>query len=55
MPDRDAIVNGDFAGLVAGNAGGQEPVGEEFAVGIDAGLPVAGAGEAAMAVDVAER
>jgi hypothetical protein len=55
VPDRDAIVNGDFAGAVAGNAGDQEPDVEELAVGIDAELPVAGAGEAGMAVDAAER
>jgi hypothetical protein len=47
-------VNGDFAGAVAGNAGDQEPDVEEFAVGIDAELPVAGAGEAGMPVDAAE-
>jgi hypothetical protein len=51
----DAIVNGDFAGSVAGNAGDQEPDVEELAVGTDAELPVAGAGEAGMAVDAAER
>ncbi|WP_346540173.1 hypothetical protein [Micromonospora sp. DPT] len=55
VPDRDAIVNGDFAGAVAGNAGDQEPDVGEFAVGIDAELPVAGAGEAVLAVDAAER
>jgi hypothetical protein len=47
-------VNGDFAGAVAGNAGDQEPDVEEFAVGIDTELPVAGAGEAGMPVDAAE-
>jgi hypothetical protein len=52
---RDTIVNGGFAGVVAGNAGDQEPDVEEFAVGIDVELPVAGAGEAGMAVDAAER
>jgi hypothetical protein len=44
-------VNGDFADVVAGD---QDPDVEEFAVGIDAELPVAGAGEAGMAVDAAE-
>ncbi|WP_242624573.1 hypothetical protein [Micromonospora kangleipakensis] len=48
-------MNGDLAGSVAGNAGDEEPDVEEFAVGIDAELPVAGAGEAGMAVDAAER
>ncbi|GAA4579982.1 hypothetical protein GCM10023176_58770 [Micromonospora coerulea] len=48
-------MNGDFAGGVAGNAGDQEPDVEEFAVGTDAELPVAGADEAGMAVDAAER
>jgi hypothetical protein len=48
-------VNGDFAAAVAGNAGDQEPAVEELAVGIDAELPVAGAGEAGMTVDAAER
>ncbi|MFI7648809.1 hypothetical protein ACIBTZ_22405 [Micromonospora sp. NPDC049460] len=54
-PDRDAIMNGDCAGAVAGNADDQEPDVEEFAVGIDAELPVAGAGEAGRAVDATER
>lgn len=44
VPDRDAIVNRDFAGAVAGNAGDQEQDVKEFA----------GAGEAGMAVDAAE-
>ncbi|MFE9657843.1 hypothetical protein [Micromonospora sp. NPDC006431] len=47
-------MNGDLAGAVAGNAGGRPDV-EEFAVGVDAELPVAGGGEAGMAVDAAER
>jgi hypothetical protein len=54
VPDRDAIVNGGSAGAVAGKAGDQEPDVEEFAVGTDAERPVAGAGEAGMAVDAAE-
>ncbi|GAB3187702.1 hypothetical protein GCM10027259_55070 [Micromonospora palomenae] len=44
-------MHGDFAGAVAGNAGDREPDVEEFA----AELPVAGAGEAGMAMDAAER
>jgi hypothetical protein len=35
-------MSGDFAGAVAGNAGDQEPDVEEFAVGTDAELTVAG-------------
>lgn len=54
VPDRDAIMNGDLAGAVAGNAGDQAPDVEEFAVDIDAELPVAGADEAGMAVNAAE-
>lgn len=54
VPDRDAIANRDSAGAIAGNAGEQEQDVEVFAVGLDANLAVAGAGETGKAVDAAE-
>ncbi|GAB3334394.1 hypothetical protein GCM10027452_07920 [Micromonospora halotolerans] len=52
---RRAIVNGECADAIAGSAGDQEPGVEECAVGIDAELAAAGAGEAGVAVDAGER
>jgi hypothetical protein len=43
VPDRDALVNGECAGAVAGSTGDREPRVEECAVGTDAEL-TAGAG-----------
>jgi hypothetical protein len=51
VPDRDAIVDGEFAGAVAGDAVTQAPDAEEFTVGIDAELLAAGVGEVGLAVD----
>src|SRR5437763_15236788 len=48
--DRDAVVDGELAGPVTGNAGGQKPDVEKLAVGVDAEPAVADGGAAGMAV-----